>query len=171
MDHPKDAQVSHFSLKKREPSLDEMHFERDTNLDQADVDGDEKEPGIAPENSGQEEVNANADDPVQSVLGRRLVHLFDEPFERQDLTKEDGHDDGHKEEAEPDQLVRLRVEGVGRDDIEGNVAKVGGDRDEVEEQVAQGQKVHGHLGLVSMCVFKVSLQSHGDFNALWGQPR
>ena len=51
----------------------------------------------------------------------------------------------YQEDQEPDCFGL--VEGVRHDDVEGHVAEVGGDGDEVEEEVANGQKVDRHSNI------------------------
>ena len=53
--------------------------------------------------------------------------------------------DGDEAEAEPDHVAR-RVERVRGNDIKDNVAKVRGQRDDVEEDVADGEELQTHGG-------------------------
>ena len=59
------------------------------------------------------------------------------------LAGQQGETDGDEAETEPDHVAR-RVEGVRRDNVKDDVAKVGGERDHVEEDVADGEELEAH---------------------------
>ena len=78
----------------------------------------------------------------------QLPLLLHHPLGGEDLAGHQGAGDGDQAEPEPG-CVAARVEGVGGDEVEHDIAEVGCQRHDVEQDVTNGQELHPHAAAAS----------------------
>jgi len=137
---PQHAEVSHLVL-----DVSQVH--RDEQLE------------VAPQNAALHHVQRDEAGAAALFLGA-LLRVLQVPAQRHALAQQIGEEHKHQRHHAPQQ-VTLLVQREHHDGVEDNIAEVRGQRDDVEEDVAQRQKfVLGHH-LQILCTFSLFCMESG----------